>query len=1406
MFEDKLNHGVSVKNILDCSKYPKLAAALFALLFFFHLCPLPAQTAPVRGNPGDGWADVVLGQLDFGAMMYGTMGNTHLCRPAGAFVDRTSNPQRLYVYDSANNRILCFSDISTLHPNQSAASGFGADIVLGQQDFAHTYANGDSQLQNFVGFPFGSYLSLTDPLPDPTASTLCLLDPRVVSPGESGSVATLAVDSQGNLYVTDFYNNRVLRYDAPTYTGEAASSQWGQPDFSGYRPNQGGSPTSSSLCFINQRGFLAAGVDIDDWGNLWVTDTGNDRVMRFPNPNAPAPGVPAATADIILGQTGSPAALDTDWSRFYYPGSVRVDSHGNVFVADGPPSAARSEQGGRVLIFTPQSFSGGLPQYASGQAASGWITYGLSWPTGLEFDASGNLWVNNSMVQIIQYSLDYSSTPPAATARKVLLTPRVWTGGGMIDPTSADGPDFSNYAYPPGSTLSANVPDYFHENWGGLGVDQAGNVFATFINNMVDVMRYPAPIPDLGTLPVGQAHAPDIAVFKTLQNPGIGGNIPVTYNTVSGMGLAVGASASVTQLIAADNHRLAYWNLDYSDPPSLGLTNGKDADGFAGTTASTVNFQAGAWFQRIWVDRASPQPHLWVVRGGGGSSPWVEIYNLPLTPWATAPASIVGPLPVLGGGTFTWGERLDGIATDPGGNFLWLSDPLNNRVFRVRNPLTSPQVDIVLGQLSTSVTGCNQGGTTGGYCGSCSKSASASSLYMPGALVMDHHGDLVVSDFSLECWGNQRILRWDAGQFPATPSTCLFAIPANEVYGRGGDLTSGYGQCPSYGTASLSPCGPFQTAFRSDDQVMVVGQMGYNGARWPLAFYNSYSSFGGPATYLNDFTSMAYSAVFDDQDNLFQSDPDRARVLVYWHPFPDTLPPTATPTPTACACPATQLTYGSTGSGTGNGVVSGAGQIAVGTTNGIEYFYIADINHSRVEQFNANTGSWVAHLTGVGTGNPYGGMSNPYGAALSPDAHYLFVANTNGANVVKLDMTSGGAPVTAFGVVHPIRLAVDEEGSVYVTDDYTVKKFVETSSNHYSCVVTLGTPGVSGSGNTQFNKPYNVLPLGNDLFIADNANARIVRWMTTDGIHYSYADTVYTSSSGAAFEQMVLEPGTTRVHVGSDWDGYFIFDMSTTPWTLLFQCFPSGNGNSTNGAAVDANWVYLSLAPGGPAGRYPIPLPLCMTPVTLPTNTPTFDLAQDPTATPTPTPTGTISPTDTPTPTMPPTETKTPTPTFSSTFTGTPTSTSTFGSTDTITPTPTTSATFTRTASATATPSVMLTASPSPTVTRTVTVSPTPTASSVSIGLPYPNPIKGPGNVFIEVEAPPFSNIKWTVFTTAFRKILDTNLPLTGSTVLQWGQRDMTGTQVANGLYYIRIEVVTDQGIIKKILKVIVLQ
>jgi hypothetical protein len=287
---------------------------------------------PVRGERGDLFADIVLGQPDFGQNSRCATTPEALDMGGGIFIDTTSSPERGYFVDANHNRILGFADIhaSPLYP----------DIVIGQPDFISSAPNGDATVQNFPEFPV------------PSASTLALIRPDQVSVGEAVLTNQLDVDTNHALYVADVSNHRVLKYDDPFTTDTVADDVWGQPDFSTRENNYGGI-SNQSLRFME--GHTSAGVTIAPDGSLWVADSGNCRVLRFPYVS----GEISKSADLVLGQPNF-ASSSGPW----HPTSIQVEVDGTVYVAElqhttGNPS--------RILVYEPPLSNGMAP---SGELAA----------------------------------------------------------------------------------------------------------------------------------------------------------------------------------------------------------------------------------------------------------------------------------------------------------------------------------------------------------------------------------------------------------------------------------------------------------------------------------------------------------------------------------------------------------------------------------------------------------------------------------------------------------------------------------------------------------------------------------------------------------------------------------------------------------------------------------------------------------------------------------------------------------------------------------------------------------------------------------------------------------------------------------------------------------------------------
>jgi uncharacterized protein (TIGR03437 family) len=245
-------------------------------------------------------------------------------QPEALALDTSVTPPILYVADTGNNRVLAWKN----------ASGFTtatkADLPIGQRDLYSVTGQGPG-----TALSTGLYV--------PTA---------------------VAVDSSGNLYVADAGNNRILRYPSPfKQTGPllAVDLIIGQTNINSRSTNQGNStPSATSLALFNGSNPFRVGMAVDSSGNLWVSDPGNNRVLRFPSANLTA-GNNAPTADIVLGQSVfTSAAIPsgvTLQSKTYLnvPAGLAFDPAGNLFVADqGNP--------GRVLVYQPP--------FSIGEAAS----------------------------------------------------------------------------------------------------------------------------------------------------------------------------------------------------------------------------------------------------------------------------------------------------------------------------------------------------------------------------------------------------------------------------------------------------------------------------------------------------------------------------------------------------------------------------------------------------------------------------------------------------------------------------------------------------------------------------------------------------------------------------------------------------------------------------------------------------------------------------------------------------------------------------------------------------------------------------------------------------------------------------------------------------------------------------
>ncbi len=285
-----------------------------------------------------------------------------LSNPLGVATDGTS----LWVADAANHRVLGYGA-------SGLTTGAAAQSVIGQPStLTSGFNQSSSAAVSVTSSPRGLALQngnlyvadtnnnrvlvMKTPVASGDVPQFVYGQPddalNLVNSGAGASVHTLnaprGVFADGNhVIISDTGNNRVLIFDATATTNDA-TLVLGQASFSTATPNGGG----ASLATLQQP--TAA---FTDGTSLFVADTGNHRVLvwkAFPTTNGQA-------ADFVLGQS-SPAGILSNGGQaaasaqsMSFPAAIEV-INGTLFVADSGNN--------RILTFSS------LPQ-TSGAAADG---------------------------------------------------------------------------------------------------------------------------------------------------------------------------------------------------------------------------------------------------------------------------------------------------------------------------------------------------------------------------------------------------------------------------------------------------------------------------------------------------------------------------------------------------------------------------------------------------------------------------------------------------------------------------------------------------------------------------------------------------------------------------------------------------------------------------------------------------------------------------------------------------------------------------------------------------------------------------------------------------------------------------------------------------------------------------
>jgi len=751
-------------------------------------------------------------------------------------------------YDSSVEGIQCSTssdclDGQTCQPVEDRE----ADLVFGQES----------------GWDYGACNRNDTIIASPTQDTLCLAVGNFVkSKAEAPRFGTMDTDSQGNLYVLDQNNNRILRYNNPFGSltqgaGDAiADHVWGQPDFNSKACNRGqDNPSDNTLCsgvgYVYPGHFFGGGVDIDSQGNLWVTDSANHRILRFPN----SEGIPAQNADLVLGQDDfqgreSDCSENNGLNKLCKPNTVRVkDSTQEVYVVDG------QEESARILVYSPPFTNGAIPVKEIGRGIT--PQTGVMWPRGLVFHPNqdfADFWVNdtgrkNKRLVLFDHSGNMIRVIGQNTFDQATETP--------------EGVDYAN----DGRIWQAD---------GEIGLDRDGNLYLSEFDLKPRTVRFSSDVPEPNQ---SYLHSSDgkFLTHEDLQRH--------EWNYISGDRVSdwYGFSVFGDQFFASDKKRILVWN------GLSGIENGAHADYVVGQ--ENFNTKSPAHF---FLDSAGKQSidknnkTLWIASRNDLFALTLPITenieniegqdNSPFINQSLSSNSIF-----WADGSQTIKFNVSAIVIDPiSQDTLWLADNQRNRVLRIVDIYSSrPKVNLVIGQPSKADTDCNFEGR------------SARSLCNPGDLKFDNHGNLYITEGVYEARddmpGNKRIIEFDRITLDNAISQGIFSLPvADRVYTKPDFET--YQALPSrerQGSSVPRPNNPIAVNFDRENRMYVVVDSYYNKQNERVFVYKDPLRNKGYVEFSAELgdkvipVPMGQGAEiqFDDQDNLWIQDHTWNRIL-----------------------------------------------------------------------------------------------------------------------------------------------------------------------------------------------------------------------------------------------------------------------------------------------------------------------------------------------------------------------------------------------------------------------------------------------------------------------------------------------------------------------------------------------
>jgi RHS repeat-associated protein len=301
--------------------------------------------------------------------------------------------------------------------------------------------------------------------------------------------ASVAVDTSGNIYIADTYNNLIRKVTAATgnISTVAGTVTPTLGDYNDGYSGDGGSATSAEL-------NLPSGIALDTSGNLYIADSCNNLIRKVT-----AAGIISTVAGNVtplLSATSTLCGYNTAYPNNGYsgdgglatsaelnsPGGIAVDASGNLYIADTVNNRVRFVAastangytqgniytvagGGSVCSQNTDSLGDGCPATSAT----------LNSPLGIAVDAAGNLYIADTMNNRVR--MVAASTASGYTQGNIYTV----AGGGSVCSQSTG--SLGDGCPATSATLNS---------LGGVALDSQGDLYiADTTNNLIRVVTAP---------------------------------------------------------------------------------------------------------------------------------------------------------------------------------------------------------------------------------------------------------------------------------------------------------------------------------------------------------------------------------------------------------------------------------------------------------------------------------------------------------------------------------------------------------------------------------------------------------------------------------------------------------------------------------------------------------------------------------------------------------------------------------------------------------------------------------------------------------------------------------------------------------------------------------------------------